>query len=63
MKLVTDNGRLAHKLTDAAARLDISVTSLRRAINRGLIKPCRAFRHVLISEEELQRFLRETSTR
>lgn len=48
---------LAYKLNDAAALLGVSTVSLRRAIQRGLIRPSRAFRHVLISADELKRFL------
>lgn len=55
------SGRLAYKLNEAAALLGVSVITLRRAIQRGLIKPSRAFRHVIISAEELERFLRTTS--
>ena len=56
------NNRLAYKITEAATLLGVSVVSLRRAIKRGLIKPSRAFRHVIISAEELNRFLASTST-
>jgi excisionase family DNA binding protein len=54
-------GRRAYKLKEAASQLGVSVISLRRAIDRGLIRPSRAFRHVIISAEELDRFLRSTS--
>ena len=54
-------GRLAYKIHEAAALLGVSVVTIRRAIKRGLIKPSRAFRHVIISAEELQRFLKLTS--
>ena len=53
--------RLAYKLKDAAALLGVSTVSMRRAIQRGLIRPSRAFRHVLISADELKRFLKSTS--
>ncbi|WP_146851450.1 helix-turn-helix domain-containing protein [Brevifollis gellanilyticus] len=52
---------LAYKLKDAATLLGISVITLRRAITRGLIKPSRAFRHVMISADELKRFLNATT--
>lgn len=52
---------LAYKLKDAAALLGVSTISMRRAIQRGLIRPSRAFRHVLISVDELNRFLKSTS--
>lgn len=53
--------KLAYKLKDAAELLGVSVVSLRRAIERGLIHPSRAFRHILISAKELERFLTATS--
>lgn len=52
---------LAYKLKDAAALLGVSTISIRRAIRRGLIRPSRAFRHVIISADELKRFLNSTS--
>lgn len=52
---------LAYKLKDAAALLGVSIISIRRAIQRGLIRPSRAFRHVIISADELKRFLNSTS--
>jgi excisionase family DNA binding protein len=46
------------KLKDAAAYLGgISTLSLRRLIERGLIRPNRTLRHIIISREELDRFL------
>ncbi len=48
----------ALKLKDAAKYLGgISQISLRRLIERGLIKPNRALRHLLIPVSELDRFL------
>lgn len=49
----------ALKLKDAARYLGISTVSIRRLIHRGLIKPNRALRHILIPVTELDRFLRE----
>ncbi len=57
-----NQGRRAYKLKEAATLLGVSTVSLRRAISRGLIKPSRAFRHVIIASEELDRFLRSTSS-
>jgi len=34
--------------------------SVRRLILRGLIRPSRALRHVLIPKDEIERFLRDT---
>jgi hypothetical protein len=39
----------------------ISQITMRRLIDRGLIKPNRALRHILISKAELDRFLNETA--
>jgi len=49
----------ALKLKQAATYLAISPISVRRLIQRGLIKPNRALRHILIPIEELDRFLAE----
>jgi hypothetical protein len=50
----------ALKLKGAAKYLGgVSQISVRRAIARGLIKPNRSFRHLLISITELDRFLAE----
>jgi len=49
----------ALKLKDAAIYIGISVVSVRRLIRRGLIKPNRALRHILIPVAELDRFLKE----
>ncbi len=57
----TVSNQLAYKIKDAAALLGVSTVSLRRAIQRGLIRPSRAFRHVIISAEELNRFLASTT--
>jgi len=55
-------GRLAYKLNEASALLGVSVNTIRRAIDRGHIKPSPAFRHVLISADELKRFLDTTTS-
>ena len=55
------SNRLAYKINEAAALIGVSPVTIRRAIQRGLIRPSRAFRHVIISVEELQRFLATTS--
>ena len=48
----------ALKIKDAAQYLGgVSVTTVRRLINRGLIRPNRALRHILIPVPELDRFL------
>jgi excisionase family DNA binding protein len=47
----------ALKIRDAARYLSVSTITVRRLITRGLIKPNRALRHILISVDELDRFL------
>lgn len=49
----------ALKLMQAANYLGVSAISIRRLIKRGLIKPNRALRHLLIPVIELERFLEE----
>jgi excisionase family DNA binding protein len=51
--------RGALKLKEAAAYLGVSVITVRRLIERGLIKANRALRHLLIPISELDRFLAE----
>ena len=60
---IKTEGRRAYKLKEVASLLGVSVIRVRRAIERGLIKPSLAFRHVIISAEELDRFLRSTTGR
>jgi hypothetical protein len=47
----------AYKLRGAAAYLSLSIPTLHRLCARGLLKPCRATRHLLFSKKELDRFL------
>ena len=47
----------ALQLKRAAKYIDVSEMSMRRLIKRGLIKPNRALRHILIPVAELDRFL------
>jgi hypothetical protein len=52
---------LAYKLKGATTLLGVSTVTMRRAIQRGLIRPSRAFRHVLIRTDELNCFLKSTT--
>ena len=52
--------RLAYSLKETAAMLGICEKSVRRLILRGLIRPSRALRHILIPKTEIERFLRDT---
>jgi excisionase family DNA binding protein len=55
------NGAL--KLKPAAQYLGgLSVPTMHRLIDRGLLRPCRQVRHLLFSREELDRFLRDGMT-
>jgi len=48
----------AYKLKPAALYIGgLSVPTMHRLIQRGLLKPCRATRHLLFSKKELDRFL------
>lgn len=50
-------GRLSYKIPEAAKLLGVSTLTIRKAIDRGLLKPCRAFRHVLIPADQLNKLL------
>jgi acyl CoA:acetate/3-ketoacid CoA transferase len=51
----------ALKIKQAAKYLGgVSIISVRRLISRGLLKPNRALRHVLIPISELDRFLQDS---
>ena len=52
--------RLAYSIREAAEILGVSEKSIRRLIDRGMIRPSRALRHLLIPSKELDRFLDET---
>jgi hypothetical protein len=49
--------RISYKIKEAAAIAGVSPATIRRAIERGLIKPCRAFRHPLIPVDQLTRLI------
>jgi excisionase family DNA binding protein len=49
--------RLSYKINEAAKMLGVSPITIRRAISRGLLKPCRAFRHPLIPVEQLKKLI------
>ena len=53
--------RLAFTISETAALLGISEKSVRRLILRGLIRPCRALRHLLIPRKEIERFLTDSA--
>ena len=49
--------RLSYKIGEAAKILGVSNITVRRAIDRGLLKPCRAFRHPLIPADQLEKLI------
>jgi len=49
--------RLSYKINEAARILGVAPITIRRAISRGLLKPCRAFRHPLIPAEQLKKLI------
>lgn len=55
--------RDAFTLKETAAKLGISYVSAFRLVQRGLLRPCGALRIKLITQAEIDRFLRETQMR
>jgi excisionase family DNA binding protein len=53
--------KLAVKLKEAAAMVSVSEISLRRKIKSGEIKAVKAFRHIIITVDELNRFLQRNT--
>jgi excisionase family DNA binding protein len=49
--------RRAYKIHEAADALGVTPITIRRMIDRGLIRPCRALRHVLIPVDEIEKLL------
>jgi excisionase family DNA binding protein len=49
--------RLCYKINEAAKIVGVSPITIRRAISRGLLKPCRAFRHPLIPRDQLEKLI------
>jgi len=52
--------RLAFSVKETAGLLGVSEKTIRRLIARGLIRPSRALRHLLIPRSEIERFLKDT---
>ena len=53
--------RLAYSVQETARMLGVCDKSIRRPILRGLLRPSRALRHILVSKQEIDRFLRDMS--
>jgi excisionase family DNA binding protein len=52
--------RMAFSIKEVAEILGVSDKTVRRLINRKLLRPSRALRHLLIPKKEIERFLQET---
>lgn len=53
--------RLAYSVKEASQILGVSEKSVRRLIVRGLLRPSRALRNLLIPRKEIDRFLDDTT--
>lgn len=52
--------RLAFSIREAAQMLGVCEKSVRRLIERGLLKTSRALRHHRVTKQEVERFLKDT---
>ena len=53
--------RLAFSIRETAQMLGICEKSVRRLIERGLLKTSRALRHHRVTKQEIERFLKDTT--
>jgi excisionase family DNA binding protein len=53
--------RMAFSVRETAEILGVSDKTVRRLIDRKLLRASRALRHLLIPKKEIERFLQETS--
>lgn len=51
--------RRAYKIHEVADILGVTSISVRRLIDRGLLRPCRALRHVLVPADEIEKLLKK----
>lgn len=56
---ITALERDAYTMKETAQKLGVSYMTIFRLVKRGLLKPCVALRIKLISQREIDRFLRE----
>jgi len=56
-KAISQPKRMAFKLKEAAQLMGVSEISIRRAIEKGQLRACRAFRHLLIPASELEKLI------
>ena len=52
--------RLAYSIRELAEMLNLSQKTIRRLIQRNLLKPMRATRHIRIYRQEIERFVRDS---
>jgi excisionase family DNA binding protein len=52
--------RLAFSIRETAQMLGVCEKSVRRLIERGLLKTSRALRHHRVTKQEIERFLKDT---
>lgn len=52
--------RLAYRVNETARMLGVSDKTVRRLVARGLLRPSKALRHLLIPRFEIERFLKDT---
>lgn len=52
--------RMAFSVKETALLLGVSEKTVRRLVERQLLHPCRALRHLLFSRKEVDRFLDQT---
>jgi excisionase family DNA binding protein len=55
--------RLAFSVKETAGMLGVSEKTVHRLIARGLLRPSRALRHLLIPKTEIEKFLDRTTTK
>jgi excisionase family DNA binding protein len=58
---IPDLMRMAFSVRETAKILGVSDKTVRRLIDRKLLRASRALRHLLIPKKEIERFLQETS--
>ena len=51
--------RIAVSVSEAAAMINVSSKSIRRLIDRELLKPCRALRHLRIPISEIEKLINQ----
>ena len=58
---IPDSMRMAFSIQETAQILGVSDKTVRRLLDRKLLRASRAIRHYLIPKKEIERFLQETS--